>query len=64
MHEGHATVAVHMPTSWCAANFAYMMAEEIRQALLAVESIHGGPLVGALVQIDGRISVSTENVFV
>src|SRR5256884_7306468 len=29
-----------MPTSWCAANFAYMMAEEIRQALLAVESIH------------------------
>ncbi len=37
---GHATVAVHMPTSWCAVNFVYMMAEDIRHALLAVESIH------------------------
>jgi metal-sulfur cluster biosynthetic enzyme len=37
---GHATVAIHMPTSWCAVNFVYMMAEDIRQALLAVESIH------------------------
>ena len=37
---GHATVAIHMPTSWCAANFAYMMAEDIRRELLAVESIH------------------------
>jgi hypothetical protein len=40
VHEGHATVAIHMPTSWCAANFVYMMAEDIRDALLAVESIH------------------------
>src|SRR5262249_3184537 len=40
VHEGHATVALHMPTSWCAVNFVYMMAEDIRQALLAVESIH------------------------
>jgi metal-sulfur cluster biosynthetic enzyme len=40
VHEGHVTVALHMPTSWCAVNFVYMMAEEIRQALLAVESIH------------------------
>jgi len=40
VQEGHATVAIHMPTSWCAANFAYMMAEDIRCALLAVESIH------------------------
>jgi metal-sulfur cluster biosynthetic enzyme len=40
VQEGHATVAIHMPTSWCAANFAYMMAEDIRRALLAVESIH------------------------
>jgi metal-sulfur cluster biosynthetic enzyme len=37
---GHATVAIHMPTSWCAVNFVYMMAEDIRHALLAVESIH------------------------
>ena len=40
VYEGHATVAIHMPTSWCAANFVYMMAEDIRDALLAVESIH------------------------
>jgi metal-sulfur cluster biosynthetic enzyme len=40
VHEGQATVALHMPTSWCAANFVYMMAEDIRDALLAVESIH------------------------
>lgn len=40
VHEGHATVALHMPTSWCAVNFVYMMAEDIRHALLAVESIH------------------------
>jgi metal-sulfur cluster biosynthetic enzyme len=37
---GHATVAMHMPTSWCAVNFVYMMAEDIRHALLTVESIH------------------------
>src|SRR5438132_12528379 len=29
-----------MPTSWCAVSFVYMMAEDIRHALLAVESIH------------------------
>jgi len=40
VHQGHATVALHLPTSWCAANFVYMMAEDIRHALLAVESIH------------------------
>ena len=40
VHEGHATVALHMPTSWCAVTFVYMMAEDMRQALLTVESIH------------------------
>jgi metal-sulfur cluster biosynthetic enzyme len=40
VHEGHATVALHMPTSWCAVNFVYMMAEDIRHALFTVESIH------------------------
>jgi metal-sulfur cluster biosynthetic enzyme len=40
VHEGQATVALHMPTSWCAVNFVYMMAEDIRYALLTVESIH------------------------
>ncbi len=37
--EGHAIVTIQMPTSWCAANFAYMMAEDIRRALLTVGSI-------------------------
>jgi metal-sulfur cluster biosynthetic enzyme len=40
VHEGHATVALHMPTSWCAVNFVYMMADDVRHALLAVASIH------------------------
>ncbi len=39
LHDGHATVALQLPTSWCAANFAYLMAEEIRRALLTVEQI-------------------------
>ncbi len=40
VQDGHATVQIQMPTSWCAANFAYMMAEDIRRELLTVESIH------------------------
>jgi len=39
VHDGHATIAVQLPTSWCAANFAYMMAEDIRHALLTVTGI-------------------------
>src|SRR5712691_4468775 len=39
VHDGHATIAVQLPTSWCAANFAYMMAEDIRHALLTVAGI-------------------------
>ena len=38
--DGHATIVVQLPTSWCAANFAYMMADDIRRALLTVEGIH------------------------
>src|SRR5215468_5740406 len=37
--SGHVTVALQLPTSWCAVNFAYMMAEDIRHALLGVEGI-------------------------
>src|SRR6516164_9882114 len=37
--SGHASVAVQLPTSWCAVNFAYLMAEDIRRALLTVEGI-------------------------
>ena len=40
VHDGHATIVVQLPTSWCAANFAYMMADDIRRALLTVEGIH------------------------
>jgi metal-sulfur cluster biosynthetic enzyme len=37
--SGHAGVTVQLPTSWCAVNFAYLMAEEIRRTLLTVEGI-------------------------
>src|SRR6516162_5355849 len=37
--SGHASVAVQLPTSWCAVNFAYLMAEDIRRALLMVEGV-------------------------
>jgi len=39
VHDGHAFVTLQLPTSWCAVNFAYMMAEDIRRALLGVEGI-------------------------
>lgn len=37
--NGHLTIKTQLPTSWCSPNFAYMMAEDIRQALLAVDSV-------------------------
>src|SRR6516162_6900154 len=37
--SGHASVAVQLPTSWCAVNFAYLMAEDVRRALLTVEGV-------------------------
>jgi metal-sulfur cluster biosynthetic enzyme len=36
---GHVSIALRLPTSWCAVNFAYLMAEDVRRALLAVEGI-------------------------
>src|SRR5262252_10475198 len=39
LHAGHASVALRLPTSWCAVNFAYLMAEDVRRALLSVEGI-------------------------
>jgi metal-sulfur cluster biosynthetic enzyme len=36
---GHASVALQLPTSWCAVNFAFMMAQDVRSALLAVEGV-------------------------
>ena len=37
----HATVALELPTNWCAANFAFLMAEDIREALLPIANIDG-----------------------
>ena len=39
--NGHLTVETQLPTAWCSPNFAYMMAEDIRQALLSIESVDG-----------------------
>jgi metal-sulfur cluster biosynthetic enzyme len=39
LHSGHATVELRLPTSWCAMNFAYLMAEDVRRALLIAEGI-------------------------
>jgi metal-sulfur cluster biosynthetic enzyme len=39
LRSGHADVALRLPTSWCAVNFAYLMAEDVRRALLGVENI-------------------------
>jgi metal-sulfur cluster biosynthetic enzyme len=39
LHDGQATVTLQLPTSWCAINFAFIMAEDVRAALLAVNGI-------------------------
>jgi metal-sulfur cluster biosynthetic enzyme len=39
LRTGHASVELRLPTSWCAVNFAYLMAEDVRRALLTVEQI-------------------------
>jgi metal-sulfur cluster biosynthetic enzyme len=39
LRSGHADIALRLPTSWCAVNFAYLMAEDVRRALLTVEGI-------------------------
>jgi metal-sulfur cluster biosynthetic enzyme len=39
LRSGHADIALRLPTSWCAVNFAYLMAEDVRGALLGVEGI-------------------------
>ncbi len=35
----HVTVALQLPTSWCAVNFAFLMADDIRRALLMLKGI-------------------------
>src|SRR5215467_12126021 len=39
LRSGHAKIALRLPTSWCAVNFAYLMAEDVRRALLRVKGI-------------------------
>ena len=39
VRDGHAVIALQLPTSWCAVNFAYLMAEDIRNALVAIDGI-------------------------
>jgi metal-sulfur cluster biosynthetic enzyme len=39
LRSGLADITLRLPTSWCAVNFAYLMAEDVRRALLSVEGI-------------------------
>lgn len=39
VRDRQAVVMLQLPTSWCATNFAYIMADDARRALLAVEGI-------------------------
>ena len=39
LEAGHAVVVLQLPTSWCAINFAYMMAEDVRASLLDADGI-------------------------
>lgn len=37
--EGHVTVELRLPTFWCAPNFAYLMAQDAREAIEAVPGV-------------------------
>jgi metal-sulfur cluster biosynthetic enzyme len=39
LDAGHAEIALGLPTAWCAVNFAYLMAAEVREALLAADGV-------------------------
>jgi len=39
VRDSQAIIGLQLPTSWCAVNFAYIMADDVRRALLAVEGI-------------------------
>lgn len=38
--SGHVSVALRLPTYWCAANFSYLMASDVRNELLALEGVN------------------------
>ena len=37
--DGEALIALQLPTSWCAVNFAWLMAEDVRNALITIPGI-------------------------
>jgi len=37
--DGEAVIGLQLPTSWCAVNFAWLMAEDVRNALITVPGI-------------------------
>jgi metal-sulfur cluster biosynthetic enzyme len=39
VRDKHAYVTLELPTSWCAVNFAFLMAEDVRKVLSAVDGI-------------------------
>ena len=39
VRDKHAEVGLQLPTSWCAMNFAFVMAEDVRKVLLRAEGI-------------------------
>lgn len=39
LYEGEAVVELQLPTGWCAVNFAFLMAEDVRAALLAAPGV-------------------------
>lgn len=43
--EGRVHVGFRLPTYWCAANFAFMMADDMRSALLALPWVQGTSIV-------------------
>src|SRR5207248_3411930 len=40
VHDKHAYVTLELPTNWCAVNFAFLMAEDVRMVLSAVDGIN------------------------
>ena len=40
MDESRLTVALRLPTYWCAPNFSYLMADDVRRSLLTIDPIH------------------------
>ena len=37
---GNVTVCLRLPTYWCAANFSYLMASDVRRELTGLDSVH------------------------